>query len=159
MNRQHVDRTRQRAHVGVECGFQFLFDVGGQSAPVGVVQPDTERRQAPQHRLADPAGSHQTDVHTLQVVGALHAVGDVPAAVGRVAVGRHEIADESQYLHDRVLGDADAVAEGDFGDSDVMCDGGVEIDVIRTDSGGDRQLQLGRLRDAFRGQVRRPERL
>ena len=35
----------------------------------------------------------------------------------------------------------------------------LEVDVVGSDTGGDRELQLGRLGDALGGQVRRPERL
>ena len=58
-----------------------------------------------------------------------------------------------------MLGNTDAVAVGDFSDDDFSLDGGLQIDVIRSDTGGDRQLELGRLGDALRGQVRRPKRL
>ena len=58
-----------------------------------------------------------------------------------------------------MLGDADAVAEGDLGNRDAVLDRGIQIDVIRTDSGGERQLELGRPLDPVRCQVGGPERL
>ena len=58
-----------------------------------------------------------------------------------------------------MFGDADGVAVGHFGDGDPAVDCGLQIDVVRADAGRDRELQLRRLRDAVRGQVRRPERL
>ena len=58
-----------------------------------------------------------------------------------------------------MLGDADAVAVRHLGDRDAVRDRGVEIDVVGADPGGDRELQVRRLGDPLRGQVRGPERL
>ena len=56
-----------------------------------------------------------------------------------------------------MLGDADAVAVGDFGNGDAALDRRVEVDVVGPDARGDRQLQVSRLADPLRRQVRRPE--
>ncbi len=72
-------------------------------------------------------------------------------------MGRDEVADESEDLHDRVLGHADAVAPGDLGDCDPSCDSRVEIDVVRSDSRGDGEFEIRCFRDALLGQVGRPE--
>jgi hypothetical protein len=58
-----------------------------------------------------------------------------------------------------VLGHADAVAVGDLGARDALPDCGLKINVIRADASGNRQLELMRLRDPFRLQVSRSERL
>src|SRR6202034_4134859 len=97
------------------------------------------------------------DVHALDVVGLFNAVGDIPAAVRRPLVGGNEIAHQREDLHDGVFGDADAVAEGHLGDRDPARDRGVEIDVVRTDPGGQGQLQILRFGDPLGGQVCRPK--
>ena len=99
------------------------------------------------------------DVHALQVVGTLHAIGDVPTAFGGPPVRRDEVAHQCQDLHHRVLGDADAVAVGHLGDRDAALFRRLEIHMVRADARGHRQLEFGRLRDALLGQVRRPKRL
>ena len=49
--------------------------------------------------------------------------------------------DLGQDHHHDVLGDADAVAEGHLGNGDPVVDRGVQIDVVRTDTGGHRELE------------------
>ena len=58
-----------------------------------------------------------------------------------------------------MLGHADAIAIGDLGDRDAVLNGCLKIDVIRANACSDRKLQFLRLRDPFRCQVSRPERL
>jgi hypothetical protein len=53
-----------------------------------------------------------------------------------------------------MLGHADAVAVGDLGDGGAMLDGRLQVDVVRTDAGGDRKLQLLGVGDPLRGKVR-----
>src|SRR5207248_1319552 len=149
----HVRRTR------VERQVQLPLDGGGQPVPVRVVQVDVEGREPAQYGGADPPGGDRPDVHALDVVRACDAVGDVPAAVEHDLVGGQVVAHLRKDHHHHVLGDADAVAVGHFGDGDAVLDGGVEVDVVRADSGGDGELQLRRPRDPFRGQVGGPERL
>ncbi|SKV99915.1 Uncharacterised protein [Mycobacteroides abscessus subsp. abscessus] len=76
-----VDRTHQRLHVGVVDQAKLLLDLSGQPASVEVMQPHVEGFQPAQHSLADAARRDDADVKSLKVIGALHAVGDVPAAV------------------------------------------------------------------------------
>ena len=121
------------------------------------MQVDVERRHPPQHGSADAARGDHADVHALDVVAAFDAVGDIPAAVGRPLVGGNEIAHQRQDLHDGVLGDADAVAEGHLGDRDPAGDRGVEINMVRTDPGGEGKLEILRFGDSLGGQIRRPK--
>ena len=65
--------------VGMEGQVQLFFDLGRQAVPIGVVQLDVERLEPPQHGQADAAGRDGADVHAFDVVGALDAIGDVPA--------------------------------------------------------------------------------
>ena len=125
----------------------------------GVVEAHLERLQAPQHGGADPAGGHGSDLHPLDVIGAGHAVGDVPAAVDHPLVGGDVVADQRQDHHHHVLGDADAVAVGDLGDRHPGVHRRLQVDVVGADPGGDRELQVRGLGDPLGGQVRGPERL
>jgi hypothetical protein len=109
--------------------------------------------------MSNPAGGDGTHVHALDVVGPGHTVGDVPATVADPLVRRQVVADQPEDHHHHVLGDADAVAEGHLGDRDAVCDRRVQVDVVGTDAGGERQLEVRRLGDPLRGQVRGPERL
>jgi len=56
-----------------------------------------------------------------------------------------------------MLGDADAVAVGDFCDGHAGLNGCVQIDVVGADTGGQRQLELGCSRDPLCGEVGGPE--
>ena len=158
-----MDRTStacgQGTGVGVEGQAELVLDLGGKAALVAVVEAHVEGGQAAQHGETDPPGGEDPDVHAFEVVGPLHAVGDVPAALGDPVVGGQEVPDQGQDLHDGVLGHADAVAEGHLGHRDAPGDGRVQVDVVRADAGGDGQLEIGGLGDALGGQVGRPERL
>ncbi len=82
VDRDHVEVGHHLLHRGVVGGVQLLLDLGRQPVLVGVVQMNIERRQPPQHGQADPAGGDGAHLHSLEVVGALHAIGDIPAAPG-----------------------------------------------------------------------------
>ena len=56
-----------------------------------------------------------------------------------------------------MLGDADRVAVGDFGDRDPALDRRLQVDMVGADPGGDRELEILRLGDALGGQIGRPE--
>ena len=62
-------------------------------------------------------------------------------------VGRYEVPDEQEYAHDNVLRDRDDVRAGDFEDLDTLLDGGVEVDVVGADTGGDADLEVLSLKD------------
>src|SRR5690606_895292 len=151
-----------RGHVlgaGVEGEAQLLLDLAGQPVPVGVVQVHVERLEAAQYRGADPAGRDGADVHALQVVGARDRVGDVAAALVHDPVGRQVVPEQREDHQHHVLGDADAVAVGDLGDGDAVPDGGLQVDVVGADAGGQRERQPGRAGDPLGGEVGGPERL
>ena len=82
---------------------ELLLHLLGQPVLVGVVQLDVERRKPTQHRQTDPTGSDGTDLHSLEVVGALDTIGDVPATPHDPAVGRDVVAHERQNHHDDVF--------------------------------------------------------
>ena len=143
----------------VEGDSELLLDLGRQPVAVRVVQPDLERLQAAEHGRADAARTDGADLHALEVVRARHGVGDVPAPLEDDLVRGQVVADERQDHHHDVLGDADRVRVRHLGDRDLVVDRGLEVDVIRADPGRHGQLQVRRLGDPLRGQVRGPERL
>ena len=143
----------------MEGDTELLLDLTWQPVPVGVVQADLERLEPAQNGRADPAGSHRPHLHPLEVVGAGHAVGDVPTALDHPLVGGDVVANERQNHHHHMLGDADAVRVRDLGNRDPALDRRLQINVIRADPRRDRQLQLRRLGDPLGGQVGGPERL
>ena len=138
---------------------EFLLDRLGQPVLVVVMQLDVERLQPAQRREADAAGGDGADIHAFEVVGALDAIGDVPAASDHPAVGGDVVAHQRQDHHDDVLGHADGIAVRHLGDGDALVHRGLKIGVIRADAGGDDQLELFRLLDPLLGHVSGPERL
>ena len=72
---------------------------------------------------------------------------------------RQIVAHQRENHHDDMLGYADAVAVGDLGDGDPPLHRCLQINMIRADTGGDRELQLAGLGDSLGCQVGRPERL
>ena len=115
--------------------------------------------QAPQHGKANAAGGDGADMHAFDVIGALDAIGDVPAALHHPLIGRNVIANERQDHHDHMLGNADRIAEGDLGDCDLVFHRRLKVGVIRTNAGGDHKLQFGRLGEPLGGHIGGPERL
>jgi len=70
-------------------------------------------------------------------------------------VGGDKVADEGQDGHDNVLGDGDDIGAGHFDDCNATIGfiGCVEVDVVRTDTGGDGDLELLCFGEAFGGQI------
>jgi len=159
VDRDDVADAHQRLGARVVRDVELLLDRGREAVPIGVVQPDLEWLQPPQHGPADATGADRADLHALQVVGPRHAVGDVPATVDDPPMGRDVVPHEGEDHHHHVLGHADAVAVRHLGDGDRALDRRLEIDVIRADPRRHRQLEVRRLGDPLRGQICRPERL
>ena len=97
--------------------WQFVNDGGRPSATLTAVAPTGD---AGVRARADAASGEDSDIHALQVIGAGHSVGDVPAAVYDDLVLRDVVANEREYLHHRVLRDADRVAVGHLGNGDAL---------------------------------------
>ena len=153
----HVADADQRLHGLVERQAELLLNAGWEPVPVRVVEVHVERLHPLQHAEPYPPGCHDAHVHPLDVVRAGDRVGDVPAAPDHPAVLRDVVPDERQHLHHGVLRDADAVAPRHLAHRDAPVDGGLQVDVVGPDAGGDRQLEPGGLRDALGGQVSGPE--
>lgn len=111
--------------------------------------------EAAQDTLANAADGDGTDDLVLQVVLVLRDLGDVPVTVLDLLVGRDEVADQGQDGHDHVLSNGDDVGASDFGDGDTAVGlvGGIEVDVVGTDTSGNGELEVLRLSETLRGQV------
>ena len=123
----------------------LLLDLGGQRLVV-VVQKllAVEGLETAEDTLADTADSDGANDLALEVVLLLGGGGDIPVAALNHLVGGDEVADEEEDGHDDVLSDGDDVGAGDLGHGDTAIGGvgGVEVDVVRTDAGGDGDLEL-----------------
>jgi hypothetical protein len=123
------------------------------------VKLHVEGSHAPEHGEADAACGDGAEVHAFNIIRALDAISDVPAAVDYLLVGGDEVADEREDLHAHVLGDRDTVAEGDLSDGRLAVSGSFKIDMVRTNAGSHAKLEVGGHRETFGGDVRGPERL
>lgn len=74
-------------------------------------------------------------------------------------MGGNEIADQDQDGHDDVLGNGHDVAASDLGHGDaaVCLVGGIEVDVIRADTGRDGKLEILGLGQTLCCQIARVE--
>lgn len=103
-----------------------------------------ERLQAAKNTLTNTANGNGTDDLALKVVLVLGHSGDIPVSLFNLFVGRNEVADEGKDGHDDVFGNRDDVAAGDLsnGDTTVGLVGGVQVNVVRTDTSSDGNLKL-----------------
>src|ERR1700679_2059588 len=107
--------------------------------------------EATQHCKSNSTGGNRADLHRLQIVGPLDAVGDVPTAVDDPLVRGDIVAHQRQDHHHDMLGDADTVAVRDFCHGDPALHCGFQVDMVRADPGCDRELQFRSLDDALGG--------
>lgn len=136
------------ANLGLLLGAQGLVVVVEELLAV-------EGLEAAEDALADAADGDGADDLALEVVLLLGGAGDIPLATLNLLVGGDEVADEDQDGHQDVLGDGHDVGAGDLGDGDAAVGlvGGVEVDVVGADAGGDGNLELLGLGEALGGQV------
>ncbi len=157
VQRHHVADLGQALEAGVVREVELLLDRLGQAVAVEVVQLHVEGLEQPQHAQPDAARGHRAHLHALEVVGARHAVGDVPAALDHPVVRRDVVAHQAQRHHHHVLGHAVAVAVGDLGHRDAAVDRGLQVGMVGADARGHDHLELGCLRDALGRHVGGPE--
>lgn len=114
-----------------------------------------EGLQTAEDTLADTANGNGTDNLALKVELVLGGLGDVPVTTGDLLTGGTEVADESEDGHDDVLGNGDDVGASDLGDGDAAVGlvGLVQVDVVRTNTGGDSDLEVLALLQAVGGEV------
>lgn len=118
-----------------------------------------EGLETAQDTLADTADSDGTDNLALEVELVLGSGGDVPLAGLDLLVGGDEVAHEEEDGHDDVLSDGDDVGAGHLGHghTTVGLVGGVEVDMVGTNAGGDGDLKVLGLGETLSGQVTRVE--
>lgn len=123
----------------------LLLDLSGQGLVVEVEQLlAVEGLEAAEHTLADAADGDGANDLVLEVVLVLGDLCDVPFTLDDLLVGGDKVADESEDGHDDVLGDRDDVGASDLcdGDTAVGLVGGIEVDVVGTDTSGDGKLEV-----------------
>ena len=118
-----------------------------------------ESLQSAKDTLTDTADSDGTDNLVLEVVLVLGDSSDFPVTTGNHLVRWDKVTDEGEDGHDDVLSDGDDVGASDFSDGDtaVCLVGSIEVDVVRTNTGSDGDLELLGLGQALSGQVTRVE--
>jgi hypothetical protein len=159
VDRHHVAVRHHRRSALVERDAKLTLGLFWQPVQVGVAQLHIEWLEPPEHRQADPPGRHRPDRHAFQVVGPLHAVGNVPAALDHPLVGGKVVPDQREDHHHHVLGHADAVGVSDLRDGQASFAGRLQVVMVRPDPGGNNEPEVFRLSNPLPGQVRRPERL
>lgn len=114
-----------------------------------------KRLQSPQDALSDTANGDGTDDFVLEIVLALCDSCNIPVSRCDLLVGWDEVADKDEDGHDDVLGDGDDIGAGNFGhgDSAVGLVGSVEVDMIRSNTSGDGELEVFGFGETLSGQV------
>lgn len=115
--------------------------------------------QTAEDTLTDTANGNGTDNLVLEIVLVLGDGGNVPVTGGDLLVGGDEVADEDEHGHDDVLSNRDNVGTSDLGNSDTAVGlvGSVQVDVVRTDTSGNGNLEVLGLGQTLLGQVTRVE--
>lgn len=134
----------------------LLLGLGGEGLVIVVEELlAVEGLETAEDTLTDTADSDGTDDLTLEVELVLGDGSDVPVAVLDLLVGRDEVADEEEDGHDDVLSDGDDVGAGDLsnGDTAVGGVGGVQVNVIGTNTGSDGELELLGLGETLSSEV------
>lgn len=112
-----------------------------------------------QDTLANTANGNGSDDLTLQVEFVLRDGGNIPLATGNLLVSWDKVANQSEDGHDDMLGDGNDIAASNLGDGDTTVGlvGSIEIDVVRSNTGSDGELQVLSLCQAFGGEITRVE--
>ena len=111
--------------------------------------------QSSEHTLTNTANSNGTNDLVFQIEFILGNCSDVPLAALNLLVSRYKVSDKGEDSHDDMLGNRHNVGSSDFGDSDttVCLVGGIKVNVVGTDTGGDGDLELLGLGQSLCGQV------
>ena len=114
-----------------------------------------ERLQPAKHTLTDTANGDSTDDLVLEIVFVLGDCGDVPFTAFDLLVGWDEVTDEDEDGHDDMLCHRHDVGTSDFcnGDTAIGLVGGIQIDVVRTDSRSDGDFEVLGLRETLCGEI------
>lgn len=134
----------------------LLFHLLGEGLVVEVEQLlAVKGLQSAQDTLTNTANGDGAHDLVLKIVLVLGDLGDVPVTALDHLVRGHKVADEGQDGHEDVLGDRHDVGAGDLGDGDAAIGlvGGVEVDVVGTNTSGDGNLELLGLGQTLSGEV------
>lgn len=134
----------------------LLLGLGAQGLVVVVEKLlAVEGLKTAEHTLTNTADSDGTDNLALQIELVLGDSGDVPVAVADLVVSGDEVADQEEDGHDDVLSDGDNVRASDLSNSDTTVGGvgGVQVNVVGTDTSSNSELQLLGLGQALSSQV------
>lgn len=134
----------------------FLLNLGAEGLVVVVEELlAVEGLQTAEHTLTDTADGDGTDNLALKVILVLGDGSNVPVTTLDLLVRGDEVADQGQDGHDDVLSDGDDIGASDLGDGDTAVGlvGGVQVNVVRTNTGSNGELQLLGLGQALSSKV------
>ena len=138
----------------------LLLLLGGKGLVVEVEKLlAVEGLETAENTLTDTADSDGTDGLALEIVLLLGDSGDIPVTTGDLLVSGDEVADEDENGHDDVLSDRDDVAASDFSDGNTAVGGvgGIEVNVVGTDTSSDGELKVLGLGQTLSSEVTRVE--
>lgn len=103
-----------------------------------------KRLESPQHTLSDTADSDGADDLVLEIELVLGGRSNLPFTGLDLLVCGNEVADEGEDSHDNMFSNGYDVGTSDFGDSNTAVGGvcSVQVDVIRSDTGGNCNLEF-----------------
>jgi len=135
------------------------FGSGGREGCVVVVEKlfAVEGQETLKDTVTDAASSNGADNFALQVECVPCNVGDNPVTALDHLVRRHKVPHKQEDAHDDVLGNGDDVGSRDLENLDSVVNSGIEVDVVRSDTCGDADLEVLGLLHEFAGQVARVE--
>lgn len=103
-----------------------------------------EGLEAAKNTLANASDGDSSDHLALEVKLVFGRLCNIPPSLLDHLVGRDEIPNEDQDGHDDVLGYGHDVRTSNLGDGDAAIGlvGGIQVDMIRANAGGDGKLEL-----------------
>ena len=113
--------------------------------------------QSSQNTLSNSSDGNGADDFIFEIILAFGHCCDIPIATRDLFVSWDKVADKDEDGHDDVLGNGDDVGAGDFGNGDASIGlvGGVQVDMVGSNTGGDGEFEVFGLGEAFGGQVAR----
>lgn len=123
----------------------LLLDLGRQGLVVEVEELlAVKGLETAENTLTDTADSDGADSLALKIVLLLGDGGDIPVTLSDLLVSGDEVADKDENGHDDVLSDRDDIAASDFSDGDTAVGGvgGIEVNVVGTNTSSDGELQV-----------------
>ena len=111
--------------------------------------------ESSQHTLANTPNSDCTYNFVLQVILILGNSGDVPVSTRDLLVSWDKVANKRENSHENMLCHGHNIGASHFGDRDatVRFVRGVEVNMVRSNTGGDGELEILSFSESFSGQV------